>query len=189
MTGNDVTWPLVIGSDLEVSRLTGSHKEVAVNGHKLAYTVRLTSYMAVARRGRQARDRKCHVTSSDRKWPGSALSDRKSPRSGYRRSKTGVYSALDFLQGCSSPEEAVTWQEMTSHDLRLPEVTRKWRHLTGSHLRSGCRRPKTCVYCAFKFLHGCDVQEEALTWQDMTLRDHRRLEVTRKWHHLTGSYL
>ena len=28
---------------------------------------------------------------------------------------------------------------------------------------SGCRNPKTRVYCAFHFLQGCGSQEEALT--------------------------
>ena len=34
---------------------------------------------------------------------------------------------------CNS-QVAFTWQEMTSHDLTWPQVTRKWRDLTGSHL-------------------------------------------------------
>jgi len=59
--------------------------------------------------------------------------DQKSPGSGCRRPKTGVYSTFHFLQGCSS-QEAVTWQERTSRDLRWREVARKWRHLTGSYL-------------------------------------------------------
>jgi len=50
--------------------LTGSNLE-AVEGLTLAYTVHFTSYKAVARRRRQSRDRKWrHMTSSDRKWPG-----------------------------------------------------------------------------------------------------------------------
>jgi len=163
VTGNDVTWPQVTGSDSE-------------------------------------------VTSFDRKRPGSGL---KSP-------KTIVYCAFDFLQGCSSQEEAVSWQKITSGDLRWPEVTQKWSDLTGSHLQmvvegrkleytvpftsykavarrrqscdmkacqvtlsdrkwlgsyviwpespgSGCRRTKTNVYCAFDIPLGCSSQEEADT--------------------------
>jgi len=147
------------------------------------------------------------------------------------------------LQGCSSQEEAVSWQEMTSRDLRWPEVTRKWCHLNGSHLEvavegrkpaytvhftsykavarrrrqsrdrkwrhvtsgdgsdpkvtsfyrkspgSGCRRPKTGVYCTFHFLQGCSSQEGEVTWQETTSRDFRWPEVSRKWRHLTGSHL
>jgi len=114
--------------------------------------------------------------------------DRKSPGSACRRPKTGVYCTFHFLQGCSSQGEPVTWQEMTSRDLRWPEVTRKWRHLTVSP-GSGCRRPKTGVYCAFHFVQGCSSQEEAVTWQEMTSRDLKWPEVTRKWRDLTGSHL
>jgi len=89
--------------------LTGSHLEVAVEGRKLACYMRLTSYEAVACR-RKSRDRKWrHVTSGDRKWPGSDVICRKSPGSGCRRPKTHVYCAFDFLQSWSSQQEAVTW--------------------------------------------------------------------------------
>jgi len=51
--------------------LTGIHLEVAVECRKIAYAVHVTSYKVVARR-RQSRDKKLrHVTSGDRKWPGS----------------------------------------------------------------------------------------------------------------------
>jgi len=168
--------------------------------------------------------------------------ERNSPASGCGRPKTGVYCTFHFLQ-CTSQEEAVTWQEMTSRDLRSPEVTLEWRHLNGSHLEvpvegrkaeysihftsykavdagggshvtgnavtwpqvtgnvpkvksfewkspgSGCRRPKTGVYCTFHFLQGCSSQEEAVTWQEMTSHDLWWPEVTRKLRHLTGSHL
>jgi len=132
-TQEAVTWQEMMSRDLrspEVSRkwrdLTGSHLEVAVEGRKLAYTVCLTSCKAVGSR-RPSRYRNWrHVTSGDRKWPEVTSFDRKSPGSGCRRPKTGVYWAFDFLQGCGSQEEAVTWQEMTSRELRWPELTRKW---------------------------------------------------------------
>jgi len=82
------------------------------------------------------------VIGNDVTWPEVTAShsevtsiDRKSHVSGCRRPKTGVYCAFDFLQGCTSQEEAVTWQKITWCDLRWPEVTQKWCHLTGSHLR------------------------------------------------------
>jgi len=182
MTSRDLKWP-------EVTRkwrdLTGSRQEVAVEGLKLAYTVHFTLYKAVARRRRQSRDKKWrHMTSGDRRRPEVTSFDRKSPRSGCRRQKIGVYCTFHFLQNCCSQEE-VTWQEMTSRDLRWPEVTSfDWKSPG-----SGCRRPKTGVYCTFHFLQGCSTQEEAVTWQEMTSRDLRWPEVTRKWRHLTGSYL
>jgi len=55
------------------------------------------------------------VTGSD---PELTSFDRKSPGSGCRRPKTGKYCTSHFLQGCSWQEEAMTWQEMTSRDLR-----------------------------------------------------------------------
>jgi len=138
-----VTWQEKTSRDqrwTEVTRkwchLTGIHLEVAVGAWKLTYSVNFTSCKAVAHRRRQSRDSKWrHVTSNDRKWPGKMTSfDRKSPGSGCRRTKTGVYCTFHSLQACSSHEEAVTWQEMTSRDLRWPEVTQKWRQITGSHL-------------------------------------------------------
>jgi len=132
MASRVLSWP-------EVTRkwrqLTGSYLEVAVEVQKLAYTMRLTSYKAVARRRRQSCDRKWrHVSSRNRKWRRSDVIWPKSPGSGCRRPKTHVYCLFDFLPGCSSQEEAVTWQEMMSRDLRWPQVTRKWRLLTGSYL-------------------------------------------------------
>jgi len=118
------------------------------------------------------------VTGSD---PEVSSFDRKSPGSGRRRLKTGVYCAFDLLQGCCSQEEALKWNEMTSRDLRWPEMTSFDRKSPGS----GCRRPKTGVYCAFDFLQGCCSQEGALKLQEMTSRELR----DRKWCHLTGSYL
>jgi len=128
VTGNDVAWPQVIGSDSEVMsfdrkwrHLTGSHLEAAVEGRKLAYTVHFTSYKAVTRRRRQSRD------GNDVTWPQVTGSlpeetsfEQKSSASGSRGPKTGIYCTFHFLQGCSSQEETATWQEMTSRDLRWP---------------------------------------------------------------------
>jgi len=176
---------------LEVPRkwrhLTESHLKVAVVGWQLAYNVHFTSYKAVARRRRQSRDRKwLHVTWGDRKWPGRDVIDRKSPGSGCRRPKTGVYCTFHFLQGCSS-QEAVTWREMTLRDLRW----RKWlvKSFEQKSPGSGWRRPKGRPYSRFRSLRGCISQEKALTWRKMTSRDFGWLEVTRKWRHLTGSHL
>jgi len=119
-----------------------------------------------------------HVTSGDRKWPGSdpevTSFDRKSPGSGCSRPKTRVYCTFHFLQGCSSQEEAVTWQEMTSRDLRLPEVTRKWRHLTGSHLEvavAGRKLGYTVHFTSYS-----------------AVARRRRQSRDRKWRHVTSGY-
>jgi len=123
--------------------LTGSHLELAIEGRKLAYTVRFTSNKAVAGRRRQSHCRKwCHVTSGDRKWPGSDVIDRKSPGSGCGRPETCVYCAFHFLQGCNSKQEALTWQERTSRD-------RRWRYLTGSHLELAVEGPKLAYTVRF----------------------------------------
>jgi len=108
---------------------------VAVEGQKLAYTVHFTSYKAVTHRRSQSRDRKWrHVTSGTRRDQEVTSFDRKSPGSCCRRPKTFIYCTYQFLKYSSAQEEAVTWQEMTSHDLRWPEMTWKWCNLTGSHL-------------------------------------------------------
>jgi len=84
--------------------------------------------------------------------------DRKSPGSGCRRPKTGVYCTFHFLHGCTSQE--LTWQEMKSRHLRWAEVTSFDRKSPGS----GCRRLKTGVYCTFHFQQGCSSQDESVTW-------------------------
>jgi len=128
VTGNDVTWPQVTGSDPKV-----------------------TSF------------------------------DRKSPGSGCTRPKTCIYCVFHFLQGCRLQEEAVTWQEMTTHHLRWLENSEGTvfdRNPPGS----GCRRPKARLYCAFHSLQCCSSQEVVM-WQEMTSRDLRWPEVTQIWCH------
>ena len=48
-----------------------------------------------------------------------------------------------------------------SRDLTWPEVTRTWRHLTGSRLEVS-RRPRTGVLCSFGLLQGSSSQEGQL---------------------------
>jgi len=137
-----VTWQEMMSLDLRWAEgtqkwrhLTGSPLEVAVEVQKLSYIVHFTFYKAVARRSRLSCDRKWrHVASGDLSDPEVTSFYQKSPGSGCRRLKTRVYCTFPFLQGCSSQQKAVTWLEMMSRHLMWPEVTRKWRHLTGSHL-------------------------------------------------------
>jgi len=177
VTGDDVTWPQVTEVTRKWRHLTRSHHEVAV-GLKLEYTVHFTSYKAVARR------RSSHVTVNDVTWPQVTGSDpemtsfdRKSPGSGCRRPKTGVYCTFHFLQRCSSQEEAVTWQEMTWRDLRWPEVTRKWRHLTGSHQEvavEGLKLAYTLHFTLYKAVACRRRQSRDRKWRHVTSGD-------RKW--------
>jgi len=62
------------------------------------------------------------VTGND---PEATSFHRKSPGNGCRRPKTCVYCTFNYLQRCSSQLETVTWQEITSRDLRSPEMTQK----------------------------------------------------------------
>ena len=62
------------------------------------------------------------VTGSD---PEVTSFDRKSPGSGCRRPISQLLGTFKLLQGSNSQEVAVKWQEMTSQDRKLPEVTRK----------------------------------------------------------------
>jgi len=120
------------------------------------------------------------VTESD---PKVTSFDRKSPGSGCRRPKTGVYCTFHFLQVCSSQEEAVTWQEMTSRDLRWPEVTRKWLHLTGSHHEvaiEGLKLAYTVHFTSYKAVARRRRQSRDSKWRHVTSSD-------RKWRDLTGS--
>jgi len=99
--------------------------------------------------------------------------DRKLPWSGCGRPKTGVYCTFHFLQGCSSQEEAVAWQEMTSLYLWCPEVTRKWGHLPGSHLEVAVGQKLACTVhftsykaAARKGMQSHDTND--LTWPQVT---------------------
>jgi len=117
--------------------------------------------------------------------------DRKSPGSGCRRPNTGEYCTFHFLQGCSSQEEAVTWQEMTSCDLRWPEVTRKRRHLIGSHLEvavEGRKLAYTVHFTSYKAVACLRRHSRGRKWCHVTSGDRKWAtsdviwpEVTWKW--------
>jgi len=170
---------------LEVIRrwrnVTGSHQEEGVEGQKLVYW---TFHFLEGCSSQEEAVTWQKTTTRDLRWPEVTSFDWKSPGSGCRRSKTCVYCTFHYLQGSSSQEEAVTWQEIKSRELRWLEVTSFDRKSPGS----GCRRPKTRVYWTFHFLQGCSAQEEAVTWQKMTSRKLRWPEVARKWRHLIGSH-
>jgi len=160
---------------LEVTRkwrhLTGSHLEVTVEGRKLASLVRLTYYKAVACRRFQSRDREWrHITSHHWKWFGHDVILRGVPESCRKNTKTRVFGAFDFLQGCSSQEEAVTWQELTSRVPTWSKVTRMWRHLTGSHLEVAVKARKLESLALFT------------TYKAIACR--RRQSCDRKWCHV-----
>ena len=61
--------------------------------------------------------------------------DRKSLGNGCIRSISQVLGTFELLQSCNLQDVAVTYQEMTSRSRKSQEVTRKLRHLTGSHLK------------------------------------------------------
>jgi len=108
----------------------GSHLEVA-EGRQLGCCLRLGSYRAVTHRRWQSRNWKLrHVTWLDLKWrhfTGSQLEVAVEGR------KLGFCVPLSSYRA-ELAEVAVTWQEMMSHDPTQSELTRKWHHLTGSHL-------------------------------------------------------
>jgi len=167
-----------------------SHLEVAVEGQNLAFTVHFKSYKAVARGSR------CYVTGNHITWPQVTKRDpevtsfhRKVPGSGCRRPKTRIYCTFHILQGCSSQDEAVMWQEMASRDLRWPEVTRKWCHLTGRYMEVAVESQELTYLVHFTSYEGGCPWEEAVTWQEMMSRDLRWLNVTLNWRHLTESNL
>jgi len=171
VTGNDsrdLRWPEVT---LMLRHLTRSHLEVAIEGRRLAYTVHFTTCKPVSRRRRQSHDSKWHHMTLN----GSGLEvtsfDRKSPWSVCRGPKTGIYCTFHFLQGCSSQEEAVTSQEMTSRDLRWPEVARKTSFDWKSRW-SGCRGPRIGIYSV-----------HFTTYKAVSRRSQSR---DRKWRHVTS---
>ena len=66
-----VTWQEMMSRDRKWCHFTESHLEVAVKGLKLRFCLRLSSHRAVTRRMCSYETGKTHVTSHDRKWPGS----------------------------------------------------------------------------------------------------------------------
>jgi len=141
MTSCDLSWP-------ELTRkwrhLNGSPLEVDVEGLWLRFCVCFSSYSTVTRRRWWQRDRKWRpATSRDQKWPEVTSFDQKSPGSGDRRPISQVYDGFYLLQGCNSQKVAVTWHEMTSRDFMWPEVTRKWRPLSGSRLEVAVKAYKS----------------------------------------------
>jgi len=188
MTANDVTRPQVAGSDPEVMSFDRKSPGSGCRRPKTCVYCAFTSY-------KTSSQEEAVISQDDVTWPQVTGSDsevtsfeRKSPGSGRRRTKTGVYCVFAFREGSSSQDESVTWQEMTSRDLRWPEVTRKWRHLTGSHLEVAVENRKL-AYTVFDFLQGYSSQQEAVTWRKLTSRDLRWPEVALKWRHLTGNHL
>jgi len=185
MTWGYRKWP-------EVTSFDRKSLEVPVEIQKLAYTVHFASYKAVARGGGS------DVTGNEVTWPQVIGSDTEvtsfdliSAGSGCRMPKTPVYSTFHFLQSCRSMEEAVTWQEMMSSDLRRPKVTRNWRKLTGSLLEVGVQGQKlayTAHFTSFKAVAQSIRPSHHRKWRHATSGDRKLLgsdvispEVTWKW--------
>jgi len=125
------------------------------------------------------------VTGNDVTWPQVTGSDpqvttfnRKSPGSGCGRPKTCVYYTFHFLQCCITQWGAVTWQEMMSRALGWPKVTRKWSHLTGSHLEmavEGWKLAYTIHFTSYNAVARSRKQSRDRKWRHVTWGD-------RKWH-------
>jgi len=139
VTGNDVTWHLVHGSDPEVRSF-----------------------------------------------------DRKKLGSGCGRPKNGVYCTFHYLQGCSLQEEAVTWQEMTSLDVRSPEVSTKWRHLSKSHLEvavEGRKLAYTVHFTSYKAVARRRRHSRDRKWRHVTLEDRKWPWSDVIWQEVTWNWL
>jgi len=86
----------------------------------------------------------------------------------------------------SSQEEVVTWQEMTSCDFRWPEETRKWRHLTESHLEVKVESQNSHIlYISLPTRRslaegGSQVTANDVTWPQMTGSDPEVTSFDRK---------
>jgi len=174
VTGIDVTWPEVIVSDPEVTSFDRKSPGIDCRRPKIAYTVHFTSFMAAARYGRQSRDGNRRKVSwgpeVTRKWrhlTGSHLEVAGEWRKFAYTVHFTFYNAVARRER-QSHDTNVTWLKVTGSD---PEVTSfDWKSPG-----SGCRRPKTRVYCTFHFLQGCSSQEQAVMWRESTSHDLRWL--------------
>jgi len=172
---HDRKWRHVTSGDrkwLGSCHLTGSDLDVAVEGRKLAYTVRLTSYKAVARRRKQSRDRKWrHEPSGDRKW----------------RHLTGSHLEVDvedqklaYTVHLTSYKAVVSRRRQSrdrydSRDLRWPEVIQKWRHLSRSHLEVVVGRKLAYTVCltTYKAVARRRRQSRDTNWRHVTSGDRK----------------
>jgi len=114
------------------------------------------------------------VTNSD---PKVSSFNRKSPGSGCGRPKTWVYYTFHFLQRCIMQWGAVT-DKMTSRNVGWPKVTRKWRHLTGSHREVAVKGWKLAYTIHFTSYNAVDCsrrQSRDRKWRHVNWGD-------RKWH-------
>jgi len=136
MTGNVVTWPQVTGSDPEVTSFDRKSPGSGCRRPKTGYTVHFT-YKAVVRTRRQSRDWKWHhLTSGDRKWPGSDVIWTEVTWKCCRRPKTGVYCTFHYLQGLARRRRKSTDRngrhvpsgdrKWPGSDVIWPEITWKW---------------------------------------------------------------
>jgi len=97
-----------------------------------------------------------------------------------------IYCTFHFLQGCVSQEQAVT----DRNDITSPQVTGSDPEVTSFERKSpgsGCRRPRTPLYCTFHNLRVCSSWEEAVTSQEMMSLNFRLPEVTSFDQKLPGS--
>ena len=92
------------------------------------------------------------MTGNDVTWlevtgsvPEVALFDLKSLEVAEKKPISQVLAKFGLLHCCNLQEVAVRGLEITSHDWKRPEVTRKRRHLTGSHLEVAVE----CLYVKF----------------------------------------
>jgi len=185
VTGNDVRWRHLIGGDAEVT----SFDQKSVEGLKVEFWVRLSSYMAVTHRRLPSRDSidvtGLHVTASDSEV---TSFDRKSPGSGCRRLVILVLCTFELSQDLPAGGS----RHMTGNDVRWPHVTGSDPEVTSFDWNSpgsGCRRRISRVLGMFELLQSWNSQEVAVTWQEITSRDFTWPEVNRKCGHLTGSNL
>jgi len=187
MTSRDPRWREVTQ---KWCHLTGSHLEEAVEGRKLAYTVHFTSYKAVARRRKQSRDRKWRQgTSGDWKWPGSEViwpSHLEVSVGGRKLTYSVHFTVYKAVTRSRRRSRDRKWR-----DLRWPNVTRKWRHLTGSHLEvavGGRKLSYTVHFTSYKAVARRGRQWRDRKWRDVTSGDRKWYgshiiwqEVTWKW--------
>jgi len=131
-------WRHMTSGDRKWRHLTGSHLKVAVEGRKLAYTVRFTSYKAVARGRNQSHDGKWrHMTLCDRKWRHLTGRHVKVAVEGRKLACTVHFISYKAVarRKKSRDRKWLTWPQVTGNDpevVILAEVTWKWLYKAGN---------------------------------------------------------
>jgi len=189
VTGNDITWPQVTGSDPEVTsfgqKLPGSgfwrpKTPVYCAFHFLqGYSLQNKAVTWLDMTSRDLR-----WLDMNRKWRHLTRCHLEVAVEGQKSSYTVHFTSYKAVAHRRRQSRDRKWRHVISGDRKWPASDAIWPEVTGSRSRKS-----TQMFCTYHFLQSGRPQKELVTWQEVTSRDLSWPQVTWKWRHLTGSHL